>query len=176
MRKGPLGLCMPRKKTRSVRVLSGWAGRGGGAVDGWMCGQGGWEGGIGWVPLRVLMLPCPLYAQRPWVQVLCLTPPHPFPLCQGAQPAAASVLTPPTFCSSVPAHLPCPWQPCPQVLHLSRLTSDYLDVEGDYYRATVGKSREAPALFKHQVTNWLAGSVAGVPRAQWAQACSGSRV
>lgn len=34
-------------------------------------------------------------------------------------------------------------------LHFSRLTDDYLDFTGEYYRVQTGKSNEAPALVKH---------------------------
>ena len=34
-------------------------------------------------------------------------------------------------------------------LHIGRLSRDYTDVVGDYRKAIVGDSREAPALFRH---------------------------
>ncbi|GJP54084.1 hypothetical protein CLOM_g13198 [Closterium sp. NIES-68] len=36
------------------------------------------------------------------------------------------------------------------VLHIARLTPDYLDVDGGFVRRFVGRSREAPAVFKYQ--------------------------
>lgn len=37
-----------------------------------------------------------------------------------------------------------------KVMHIGRLTRDYLDVEPDYIRTLKDMSREAPAIFKYK--------------------------
>ncbi|CAI5488465.1 unnamed protein product [Closterium sp. Naga37s-1] len=44
------------------------------------------------------------------------------------------------------------------VLHIARLTPDYLDVDGGFVRRFVGRSREAPAIFKYQQHYFLVTS------------------
>ena len=39
-----------------------------------------------------------------------------------------------------------------RVMHIGRLSADYLRTDGPFTRAMVNLSREAPAVFKHQVT------------------------
>ena len=43
-------------------------------------------------------------------------------------------------------------------LHIGRLSRDYTDVVGDYRKAIVGDSREAPALFRHADRYYMATS------------------
>ncbi|CAI5469962.1 unnamed protein product [Closterium sp. Yama58-4] len=44
------------------------------------------------------------------------------------------------------------------VLHIARLTPDYLDVDGGFVRRFVGRSREAPAVFKYRQHYFLVTS------------------